>query len=208
MSTVIVLCIASYLIGSIPSGLILGKRIWGVDLREHGSGNIGATNAWRVIGKRAGISIFLLDFFKGALAVLLGISFCGFEASDTLYDVSAVLCGIMAILGHSASVFLGFKGGKSVATGLGVLLVLMPKVTGAVFLVWLAIVMVSGYVSLGSCIAAGLVPILAVATGASWTYVIFGLLAGVFVIVRHSANIQRLRAGTESKITSGGRKLR
>lgn len=205
MIAVIIVCIVAYLLGSIPTGLILGKKVWNVDLRRYGSGNIGATNAWRTIGKKAGLSIFLLDFLKGAIAVLIGALFNGYEAGTTGYEVVTVLCGIFAIVGHSASLFLGFKGGKSVATGLGVLSMLMPQVTLAVFAVWFIIVFITGYVSLGSCVAAALVPILALFIDAPAAYFIFGLLAAVFIIVRHRENIKRLRAGTESKITSARR---
>ena len=130
----------SYLLGSIPNGLILGNAIWGVDLRQHGSKNIGATNAWRTIGKAGGISIFALDFLKGAVSAYLGLHLGGSE-------LAGVLCGILAIAGHSWSVFLAFKGGKGVATGLGVIAALMPEVTLIVFAVWFAIVYFTGYVS-------------------------------------------------------------
>ena len=112
-------CVASYLVGSIPSGLILGKGIWNIDLREHGSHNIGATNAWRTIGKQAGILIFLCDLLKGVFGVWVGGSLSG-------TPLALVLGGVFAIVGHSWSFFLQFKGGKGVATGLGVILSLMP----------------------------------------------------------------------------------
>lgn len=183
----------SYLLGSIPNGLILGKAIWGVDLRQHGSKNIGATNAWRTIGKAGGISIFALDFLKGAISAYLGLHLCGSE-------LAGVLCGILAIAGHSWSVFLSFKGGKGVATGLGVIAALMPMVTLIVFAVWFAIVYFTGYVSLGSIIGAALVPILALFFGLHTEFLIFGLIAAVFIIYRHKSNIERLLKGTESKI--------
>lgn len=183
----------SYLLGSIPNGLILGKAIWGVDLRQHGSKNIGATNAWRTIGKAGGISIFVLDFLKGAISAYLGLHLGGSE-------LAGVLCGILAIAGHSWSVFLAFKGGKGVATGLGVIAALMPMVTLIVFAVWFAIVYFTGYVSLGSIIGAALVPILALFFGLHTEFLILGLIAAVFIIYRHKSNIERLLKGTESKI--------
>lgn len=183
----------SYLLGSIPNGLILGKAIWGVDLRQHGSKNIGATNAWRTIGKAGGISIFALDFLKGAVSAYLGLHLGGSE-------LAGVLCGILAIAGHSWSVFLAFKGGKGVATGLGVIAALMPMVTLIVFAVWFAIVYFTGYVSLGSIIGAALVPILALFFGLHTEFLILGLIAAVFIIYRHKSNIERLLNGTESKI--------
>ena len=183
----------SYILGSIPNGLILGKAIWGVDLRQHGSKNIGATNAWRTIGKAGGISIFALDFLKGAVSAYLGLHLGGSE-------LAGVLCGILAIAGHSWSVFLAFKGGKGVATGLGVIAALMPMVTLIVFAVWFAIVYFTGYVSLGSIVGAALVPILTLFFGLHTEFLILGLIAAVFIIYRHKSNIERLLNGTESKI--------
>ena len=183
----------SYILGSIPNGLILGKAIWGVDLRQHGSKNIGATNAWRTIGKAGGISIFVLDFLKGAISAYLGLHLGGSE-------LAGVLCGILAIAGHSWSVFLAFKGGKGVATGLGVIAALMPMVTLIVFAVWFAIVYFTGYVSLGSIVGAALVPILTLFFGLHTEFLILGLIAAVFIIYRHKSNIERLLNGTESKI--------
>ena len=183
----------SYILGSIPNGLILGKAIWGVDLRQHGSKNIGATNAWRTIGKAGGISIFALDFLKGAISAYLGLQLGGSE-------LAGVLCGILAIAGHSWSVFLAFKGGKGVATGLGVIAALMPEVTLIVFAVWFAIVYFTGYVSLGSIVGAALVPILTLFFGLHTEFLILGLIAAVFIIYRHKSNIERLLKGTESKI--------
>lgn len=189
----VVAAAVSYLLGSIPNGLILGKAIWGVDLRQHGSKNIGATNAWRTIGKAGGISIFMLDFLKGAISAYLGLHLGGSE-------LAGVLCGILAIAGHSWSVFLAFKGGKGVATGLGVIAALMPEVTLIVFAVWFAIVYFTGYVSLGSIIGAALVPILTLFFGLHTEFLILGLIAAVFIIYRHKSNIERLLNGTESKI--------
>ena len=183
----------SYILGSIPNGLILGKAIWGVDLRQHGSKNIGATNAWRTIGKAGGISIFALDFLKGAISAYIGLHLGGSE-------LAGVLCGILAIAGHSWSVFLAFKGGKGVATGLGVIAALMPEVTLIVFAVWFAIVYFTGYVSLGSIVGAALVPILTLFFGLHTEFLILGLIAAVFIIYRHKSNIERLLNGTESKI--------
>ena len=193
MMSIIVVCIISYLLGSIPNGLICGKGIWGVDLREHGSHNIGATNAWRTIGKSAGILIFALDLLKGAISVYLGLHF-----GETA--VAGILCGILAIVGHSWSLFLGFKGGKGVATGLGVILMLMPVVTLIVFAVWFIIVYITKYVSLGSIVAAALVSVLSFVMGLSAAHIIFGVAAAAFIIYRHKSNISRLLNGTESKI--------
>ena len=192
-------CVASYLIGSIPNGLIFGKLFWGVDLREHGSHNIGATNAWRTLGKGPGFLIFFLDFLKGVCGVYLG------SLTDDSSPTSLVLGGLMAIVGHSCSLFLRFKGGKGVATGLGVIAMLMPKTTILIFLLWFLLVYLTGYVSLGSVVAASFVPFLAWWGHEPEAYIVFGITAAIFVIYRHKTNIQRLLAGTESKIKAGKR---
>ena len=186
----------SYLLGSIPNGLIFGKILWNVDLREHGSRNIGATNARRTLGKGPGILIFLLDFLKGYLSVWIGVTLIGTPLAE-------VLCGMASILGHSCSLFLRFKGGKGVATGLGVIAMMMPWTTLVVFLLWLAIVWGTKYVSLGSCVAAACVPLAAWLFHNPAEYLVFGALAAILIIVRHKANILRLMNGTESKIKAG-----
>ena len=198
MAMTIFSCILAYVLGSIPSGLWLGKALWQTDLREHGSHNIGATNAWRTLGKGPGFLIFLLDFLKGFLSVYLASILAG-------TPLAMVLSAIFAILGHSCSLFMGFKGGKGVATGLGVLSMLLPQVTAIVFLVWLVLVKLTGYVSLGSMAAALCVPLLAYAFAAPTEYLVFGIAAALLIVVRHKANIGRLLSGTESKIKAGHR---
>ncbi|MGN0958141.1 glycerol-3-phosphate 1-O-acyltransferase PlsY [Selenomonas sp.] len=186
----------SYLLGSIPNGLWLCRALWHVDLRQHGSHNIGATNAWRTLGKGPGFLVFFLDMLKGLLAVWLGEMLVG-------TPLVMILCGVLAIVGHSLSLFLRFHGGKGVATGLGVILMLMPKVTVIVFLVWLLLVLATRYVSLGSIVAAALVPVLALVFGYPALYVVFGVLAAALIIVRHRSNITRLLNGTENRISAG-----
>ncbi|MBP5200796.1 MAG: glycerol-3-phosphate 1-O-acyltransferase PlsY [Schwartzia sp.] len=191
-------CLISYFVGSIPSGLILGKGIWHIDLREYGSHNIGATNAWRTIGKQAGILIFLCDLLKGVFGVWVGGALSG-------TPLALVLGGVFAIVGHSWSLFLRFKGGKGVATGLGVILSLMPVPALLIFVIWFVIVNITGYVSLGSIVGAALVPIFAWIFGEPCATIGFGFIAAFFVIYRHKENIQRLLAGTESKIKAAKR---
>ena len=191
-------CILAYLLGSVPNGLILCRAVWHIDIREHGSRNIGATNVYRTLGKGPGAIVFLLDFLKGFLGVYIAMLLVG-------TPLAMVIGGIAAILGHSASVFLRFKGGKGVATGLGVIAMLMPAVTGIVFLAWLGIVFVTRYVSLGSIVGAALVPLFAFFFSYPMEYLIFGVFAAVLVIVRHHTNITRLLNGTESKIKAGRR---
>lgn len=186
------LVIAAYLIGSIPMGLIFGKLFWKKDLRQYGSHNIGATNAWRILGRKAGLLIFIFDFLKGQLGVLLGA--CMFASPGAM-----VLGGLFAMLGHMFPIFIGFKGGKGVATALGVIAALMPKVTAIVFIVWLVLTLITRYVSVASIVAAVLTPILAAAFKEPIIYFLFALVAAVVIVFRHRENIQRLKAGRENK---------
>ncbi|MBQ7705672.1 MAG: glycerol-3-phosphate 1-O-acyltransferase PlsY [Selenomonadaceae bacterium] len=184
--------ILAYLLGSIPSGLIVGKAIWHKDLRHYGSGNIGATNAYRVLGRKGGALVFLLDFLKGELSVLLASLLV---ATPT----SIILAGFFAIVGHMHSIFLQMKGGKGVATALGVISILMPKVAVIIVLVWGAIVFATRYVSLGSITAALMTPILAIAFSYEKMYVIFSIVAAAFIIIKHKDNIARIRKGRENR---------
>ena len=185
--------VIAYLVGSIPSGLILGKLFWHTDLRKYGSHNIGATNAWRTLGKVPGIIVFLADSLKGQAGVLLGLSLVG-------TPLAAVIGGLLAIVGHSFSLFLRFHGGKGVATSLGVLIMLMGNVTLIVFVLWFTIVYMTRYVSLGSVVAGVLTPILAALFAYPMEYIVFTVIAALLVIVRHRENIKRLMNGTENKI--------
>lgn len=185
--------VIAYLVGSIPSGLILGKLFWHTDLRKYGSHNIGATNAWRTLGKVPGIIVFLADSLKGQAGVLLGLSLVG-------TPLAAVIGGLLAIVGHSFSLFLRFHGGKGVATSLGVLTMLMGNVTLIVFVLWFTIVYMTRYVSLGSVVAGVLTPILAALFAYPMEYIVFTVIAALLVIVRHRENIKRLMNGMENKI--------
>ena len=193
MTDYILAAVIAYLIGSIPRGLSLGKLFWHTDLRAHGSHNIGATNAWRTLGKGAGIAVFIADSLKGQAGVSVGLVLAG-------TPLAAVLGGLFAIIGHSFSLFLRLRGGKGVATSLGVLTMLMGNVTLIVFAVWFAIVYMTRYVSLGSVVAGFLTPILAALFSYPLEYVIFTVIAAILVIVRHRENIKRLMNGTENKI--------
>ena len=188
---IIVYAVLAYFIGSIPSGLIIGKTFFNIDVRQYGSKNIGATNTYRVIGLKAALPVFLCDALKGAAGVVLLSSY------GPMY---MILGGILAMMGHNWSIFLGFKGGRGVATGLGVLIALSPLVALLCFLVWSIIVYFTKLVSLGSIVAAALVPVLMYVTGESYWFVGFGGLAALFVIVRHWDNIKRLLAGNELKV--------
>ncbi len=188
--------LTSYLIGSIPNGLIIGQSFYNVDLRLFGSKNIGATNAFRTLGPWPAFWVFLTDALKGVAGVLIG-QYLGHTALAELAG------GIAAITGHNWSAFLKFKGGRGVATGLGVIAIIVPKVTLIVFIVWALIVYFTRYVSLASIVAAALVPITMWLLNARQEFFYFGILAALFVIVRHRPNIERLLKGQESKIKAG-----
>lgn len=183
--------IASYLIGSIPFGYIVA-RLKGVDIRRHGSGNIGATNVWRTIGPGFGILVLALDALKGAAAVIIGKS-TGMEGAE-------LLAGMAAILGHAFPIYLGFKGGKIIATAAGVMLALAPPVLLIVFLVFSFTVLVFRYVSLGSVVAAISLPVVMFLFDYNWMYILFSLVVCLTAVLKHIPNIKRLVQGTESKI--------
>lgn len=192
----LIISFSIYVIGSIPFGLIIGKIFYNTDLRKHGSKNIGATNAYRVLGLLPSLVIFLADAAKGSLGVWLGLNF------NETAPVYAILGGVLAIIGHNWSVFLKFKGGKGVATGLGVIAMLVPKVTLIVLLLWIAIAFMTRYVSLASILAAFMVPILTYYFEYAREYLYFAIVAAIFVIYKHKENIYRLINGTELKINS------
>lgn len=186
----------SYVSGSIPAAYLAGK--WsGVDLRAHGSGNLGATNVLRVLGAKIGLLVFAVDIAKGAIPVRWLPPMTGTSGSTQTWI--AVACGVAAILGHIRPVFLGFsKGGKGVATACGVFLALAPLQTLLSLVIFTVVVMSSGYVSLASLTAAVSLPVL-LAVSVGWQSPLFmvSVLTMVFVFWTHRANIQRLRSGTE-----------
>jgi acyl phosphate:glycerol-3-phosphate acyltransferase len=195
------IALAAYFLGSIPTGYVVAKALKGIDIREHGSGNPGATNVLRVVGKKAGISVLVIDLLKGVLAVILAKGLLPLiPLSADWLDWIVTLAGLLAILGHSKSIWLGFSGGKSAATGLGVLLALSWPVGLACAGIFGLVLALSRYVSLGSMLTALAAPILMTVTGEPLPYGLLALIAGVYVIARHKSNISRLLAGTESKI--------
>lgn len=188
--------VLSYVSGSVPAAYLAGK--WsGVDLRAHGSGNLGATNVLRVLGAKIGITVFLVDIAKGALPVWFLPPLTG--ATGDARTWIAVGCGVAAIIGHIRPLFLGFrKGGKGVATACGVFLALAPLQTLLTLLVFAAVVFASGYVSLSSLTSAIALPVfLAVSVGPQSPLFSVSLLTGAFVFWTHRANIDRLAKGTE-----------
>lgn len=194
--TIIALCGAlAYLIGSIPTGYIIVKLFKGEDIRKIGSGSTGATNVKRVMGKKWFFIVMLLDAFKGALPVLLAKYF----AADA-HGLNAVIAAIMVILGHSKSVFLGFSGGKSVASGVGTILALNPLVGLAVAIIWAVITWITKYVSLGSIIAVSFAPLLMLYFKAPSAYIYYCSIGAIYIIYLHRENIKRLVRGEENKV--------
>lgn len=198
-------CIASYLIGSLPFGLWIGLIWKGVDIRTLGSKNIGATNVLRVLGPAPAATVFVLDTLKGAFVLVLAVDLLQANIPFPFH----VLIGLCAIIGHTFSPFLQFKGGKGVATSLGVLLALSPLVAVIALVSWLVILGITRYVSLASLVAAYTLPFSALQVHATlaeahsperWWMFWLGIVLAVLVTVKHRANIQRLLAGTEPKI--------
>ena len=182
-----------YLLGSMPNGYLAGRWLKDIDLRQCGSGSTGATNVLRNVGKGPALVVFLLDVGKGALAVLLAKSF-------GLNDWVQVLAGLAALAGHIWPMWLGFKGGKAVATGLGMFLGLAWPVGLACFGLFMAVISISRIVSLSSVVAAIGLPVLMLISGGSSAYLVVSLVASVLVLWRHRSNIERLIAGTEPRI--------
>jgi glycerol-3-phosphate acyltransferase PlsY len=187
--------LASYLLGAIPTSHIVSRTIARIDLRQHGSGNLGATNLYRVLGWKYAVPVALFDIAKGAVPVLL------FAPQASRSELFAVACGVAAILGHVFSVFVGFKGGKGVATAAGVMLGLTPLALAVAALVWAVVVRVTGYVSLGSIAAAAVLPVAVYLLEQPNTPELLWIdvLVAAGVIVLHRKNIQRLLKGTENR---------
>lgn len=205
-----VLLIVAYFLGSFPTGYLLGKALQGIDIREYGSKSTGATNVLRTLGKGPGLATLGVDICKGAGAVALirwayGNPTFLTQAPEATnlglwLSLFVIMAGLMAILGHSKSIWLNFSGGKSVATGLGVLLVMSWTVGLAALGIFALVVSLSRIVSLSSISAAVALPVLMFVAKEPLAYVLFGITAGVYVIWRHWANIQRLLAGTEPRL--------
>jgi glycerol-3-phosphate acyltransferase PlsY len=185
--------LAAYLIGAIPTGLLLTHLTGGGDIRQTGSGNIGATNVYRSGGRKLGVLTLIGDALKGALPVLAAITLLGYD------PIHAGAVAVAAFLGHCFPVYLGFKGGKGVATALGVYLVLSPLAVLVAFLIFAGLVWKTRYISLGSICAAAAIPLLVWLTTGSFPLLLTTLVISSIVILRHRANVQRLFQGTENK---------
>jgi len=230
--------ILAFLLGSIPTGVLIA-RAKGVDIRAHGSGNIGATNVLRTIGKPAGIACLVLDLLKGFVPALLGVSLIRFLEADGRIDSNPlaiaaleplasvfpaerqwlaqslqVVTGLAAILGHNYSPWVGFRGGKGIATSGGVLLALMPAAVVILIVLWLIVFLASRYVSLASIVAALVLPFLTLygswhhgkLADGTWNKPLFAfsVLIAAMAIWKHRSNIARLRQGTENRFSRSG----
>lgn len=191
-----------YLVGSVPTGYLIG-RARGVDIRKHGSGNIGATNVGRVLGRNWGLFAFACDFLKGFLPLFLVRHFLFSEAGSWAVSLLLVICAMAAILGHNYTPWLGFKGGKGIATSAGVLGALLPWVLAVSLSLWIIAVLITRTVSIGSLLAAASLPVAAaIFYPQQWVYFGLAALAGILAAWRHRSNIQRLLAGTEPRLGS------
>lgn len=210
----IIVAVAAYLLGSIPTGFLVGK-VKGIDIRKTGSGNIGATNSFRVLGKAAGIFVLLVDCAKGFAACKFAVYFAAhftirFYESRPDPDIVAqmnwalepfaIIAGIFAVLGHNYTCWLKFKGGKGIATTAGVYLALAPEALGIAFVVFILAVLITRYMSVGSICAAIALPIAVYWTQDNDVLNMVTLVLGVMAIYKHKSNIQRLMAGTENRL--------
>ena len=200
------LLFASYITGSTPTSIIAGKVIKGIDIREHGSGNAGSTNVFRVLGWKPALIVVIIDVFKGWLpaAVYATSFFQGQPIQDT--GVVQILCGFAAVLGHTYTIFAGFKGGKGVGTLGGMLLALFLIAVPLCLVVFAIVLVLTGYVSVSSMIASIALPVflfilppLGLAETAPFSLLIFSLLIPWFIIFTHRSNIARLRSGEENR---------
>ena len=205
-----VVVLLAYILGSFPTGYLAGKLLKGIDIREVGSGSTGATNVLRTLGKVPGAFVLLIDALKGVLAINLGYALFNIAYSQNLIPPTVnpqiwqpylvTLAGLAAHLGHSKSIFLGFTGGKSVASGVGILLAINWQVGLSTLGVFALVIAISRIVSLSSISGAVAVSIFMVIFHQPLAYILLGITGGLYVIIRHRTNIERLIAGTEPKI--------
>lgn len=201
MIHIFLLIVISYIIGSIPTGYIFGKGLKGIDIREVGSGNVGATNVARSIGKKAGIVVLIIDFLKGFVAVaVIPAGFERFFSGVVLPENIYIFLAGAVIAGHIWTVFLKFKGGKGVATTAGVMTALSPGIFLGALAIWVIVFCICRYVSLASILAATMLPVLSVLTGKPIEFTLFSAVLCLIGVYSHRSNIRRLIQGTEKKL--------
>ena len=206
----VTMLIIAYLLGSIPSAVWIGKKYYGIDIREYGSKNAGTTNMLRVLGRRAALPVFVLDFFKGFIAVsLIGIMRYDIDITSAWLINLKIMGVFAAVLGHIFPIFAGFKGGKGVATLVGAITGIYPIVVLLCFAVWVLVFLITHYVSLASMTAGCSFPIFAIIYSSmewsrvkdvSMSFIVFSFVVAGLLLWSHRKNIERLKAGTESKI--------
>lgn len=203
----VVCALLAYLMGSIPSAIWVGRRFYGIDVREHGSGNAGATNVFRVLGKGPGTVVLLMDIIKGFLSVLLayemGLYFAkvGWQSAQMTFFFPVVF-GVLSVVGHMLPIFAKFKGGKGVATLFGVIIALDPRVAGLGLLIFVLVNVITGYVSVGSLMAGLSIPFWFLQVfeyRGDPSIVVFSVSVGILIVYTHRKNIKRLMAGEETK---------
>ncbi len=211
----ITMLLLAYVLGSIPSAVWIGKKYYGIDIREHGSKNAGTTNMLRVLGKRAAIPVFILDFFKGFAAVSL-FSILRYDADiNAAWMINLKILGVFAaVLGHIFPIFANFKGGKGVATLVGAVTGIYPQIVLLCFAAWSLVFLFTHYVSLASMTAGCCFPVLVIIYSStewsrdndvSFTFILFSFAVAILLLWSHRKNIQRLKDGTESKIYIWGK---
>ena len=198
LSHLLILLLFAYLLGSLPIGLLVGRMVKNIDVRDYGSGNIGASNVWRTMGPLWGVAVFLFDFGKGYLPTVMTVQM--HERQPDLSSWLPVAAGLAAILGHNFSPFLRFKGGKGVATSLGVVFGLAPGAAAIGFVVWGVSLALTRYISLSSIIASLATSAILVVFFHDLPHTVFALLVAAFVVFKHRPNLARLQAGTEPKV--------
>lgn len=206
MPAIIPAIIISYLLGAIPTAYLFGRFLKGIDIRQHGSGNVGATNAFRVMGKTAGIAVLALDIFKGFLAVVFLADLALWQTHQLPEIPLRLLLGLICISGHNWTVFLQFKGGKGVATTLGVLLGLAVKIIslriifGLVVVTWLVVFLATRIISIASILSAITLPIYIFLFKQPKILTFCGIILALFILIRHIPNLKRIFQGKERRI--------
>ncbi|MFH0864729.1 MAG: glycerol-3-phosphate 1-O-acyltransferase PlsY [Bacteroidota bacterium] len=198
----VLVCILAYLIGSIPTAVWVGKWFYKIDVRDYGSGNAGATNTIRVLGPKAGIPVFIIDVLKGFSAVELAyICRDDFGTHNEFFAFFKVILSFIVVVGHVFPLFAGFKGGKGIATSLGVVLALFPFPALITFGIFMIVLLITHYVSIGSMAASIIFPFLSyyVFDCNEWAYIVFSITVVIFIFFTHRKNIRRLRKGEEAK---------
>jgi glycerol-3-phosphate acyltransferase PlsY len=205
---IVLTLLSAYLLGSVPTAVWVGKKYHGIDVREHGSGNAGATNVIRVLGWKTGVPVLLIDVLKGLLAAMLPVFFNLAGQGTALLTNLQILAGVAAVIGHIFPVYAGFRGGKGVATIFGVLLAIHPLLTLSCIGVFLSVLLITGYVSISSMIAGIAFPVLLFLffDTPSVYFKVFSLVVAVAILITHRKNISRLWKGEESKLIRKGKK--